>query len=64
MKRFCHVNTFCFQDDHYYVGTDNNNVQAYTFPGSERDGIISRFTAAVTHIAISNDGKRIVAGSR
>jgi len=53
-----------FQNKHYYVGSDNNSVQAYTFPESDRDGIISRFTAAVTHIAVSNDGKRIVAGSR
>ncbi|XP_069678187.1 WD repeat and HMG-box DNA-binding protein 1 [Periplaneta americana] len=55
--------TVTHKGDHYYVGTDNNNVQAYTFPGSDRDGIISRFTASVTHIAVSGDGKRIVAGS-
>ncbi|PSN43420.1 WD repeat and HMG-box DNA-binding protein 1 [Blattella germanica] len=56
--------TVVHKGDHYYVGSDNNNVQAYTFPGSDRDGIVSRFTAPVTHIDISDDGKKLVAGSR
>ncbi|KAJ9590981.1 hypothetical protein L9F63_015987 [Diploptera punctata] len=57
------VLTVALKGDHYYVGTDNNNVQAYTFPGSDRDGIVSRFTAPVTHLDISSDGTKIAAGS-
>ncbi|XP_073989333.1 chromosome transmission fidelity 4 isoform X2 [Rhodnius prolixus] len=46
-----------------YVGTDTNIVQAYTFPDMELDGIITRFTAPVTQIDISPDGRTLVAGS-
>lgn len=48
------------------MGTDNNNVQAYTFPANpsiERDGIISRYTGPVTHIVVSSDGKIVASGS-
>lgn len=52
-----------YYGDHFYVGSDTNYVQAYTFPEAKRDGIVSRFTAPVTHIAISQDGSLIAAGS-
>lgn len=47
--------------DHFYIGSDNHYVQAYSFPDAKRDGIICRFTAPVTHIA-ANDSV-IAAGS-
>nr|CAD7427825.1 unnamed protein product [Timema monikensis] len=46
-----------------FVGTDNNTVQAYTFPEVEPDGIITRFGAPVTHISVSKDGNTIAAAS-
>lgn len=46
-----------------YVGTEDNIVQAYTFPDNKRDGIISRYTAAVTHISISSSGTFLASGS-
>ncbi|CAG2057396.1 unnamed protein product, partial [Timema podura] len=46
-----------------FVGTDNNTVQAYTFPELEPDGIITRFGAPVTHISVSKDGNTIAAAS-
>ncbi|KAG8239086.1 hypothetical protein J437_LFUL018806, partial [Ladona fulva] len=51
------------KDDHFYIGNDNNHVQAYSLKGKSRDGIITRFTAPVTHIAVSKDGRTIVSGS-
>ncbi|KAI5704078.1 hypothetical protein M8J75_001791 [Diaphorina citri] len=48
-------------DDKLYVGTDHNNVQAFTFPDAELDRICTRFTAPVTCISIIKDW--LVAGS-
>lgn len=41
----------CFKDNRLFVATDNHVVQAYTFPAFDKDGIITRFTAPVTHIS-------------
>lgn len=46
-----------------FVSTDDNLVQAYTFPGYKRDGVITRFTAPVTDISVSRSGKFLAAGS-
>lgn len=40
------------RDDHLYIATDNNDVQLVTFPECERDGILVRFTAHASHIAL------------
>uniref|UniRef100_A0A8D8RZF4 WD repeat and HMG-box DNA-binding protein 1 n=1 Tax=Cacopsylla melanoneura TaxID=428564 RepID=A0A8D8RZF4_9HEMI len=48
-------------DDKLYVGTDHNNVQAFSFPDAELDRICTRFTAPVTCISIVKDW--LVAGS-
>ncbi|XP_049775288.1 WD repeat and HMG-box DNA-binding protein 1 isoform X1 [Schistocerca cancellata] len=48
---------------YFYVGTDNNNVQAYTFPDANRDQIVTRFSAPVTHVAVSENGKKVFSGS-
>lgn len=37
------------------IGTDNNNVQLLTYPKGERDGILTRFTAHVNHIAVGKN---------
>ncbi|XP_013779027.1 WD repeat and HMG-box DNA-binding protein 1-like [Limulus polyphemus] len=52
-----------FTDKRFLVATDNNSIQAYTFPNREPDGIITRFTSPVHHMCCSSDGKIIVAGS-
>lgn len=42
------------------IATDNNNVQLVTFPGGERVGILTKFTAPVNHMAIGkNNNVRI-----
>ncbi|XP_013197193.2 WD repeat and HMG-box DNA-binding protein 1 [Amyelois transitella] len=40
----------CYKDKRLFVATDSHAVQAYTFPGFDKDGIITRFTAPVTQI--------------
>ncbi|KOB76608.1 Acidic nucleoplasmic DNA-binding protein 1 [Operophtera brumata] len=40
----------CFKEKRLYVATDNHVVQAYTYPAFDKDGIVTRFTAPVTHI--------------
>ncbi|XP_071453282.1 WD repeat and HMG-box DNA-binding protein 1 [Hetaerina americana] len=52
-----------FWGERFYIGNDNNHVQAYSFEGKSRDGIITRFTAPVTHICVSRSGDTIVSGS-
>ncbi|GJQ71634.1 hypothetical protein Trydic_g11333 [Trypoxylus dichotomus] len=37
------------------IGTDNNNVQLLTYPNGERDGILTRFTAHVNHMAVGKN---------
>lgn len=46
-----------------YVGSDHNNVQIFSFPEAELDGILTRFTAPVTSIDVSKDGSLVAAGS-
>ncbi|XP_071476243.1 WD repeat and HMG-box DNA-binding protein 1-like [Diadema antillarum] len=46
-----------------YIASDTNTVQAYTFPEGQYDGIISRFTAPVTHISFSSNCKKLAAGA-
>lgn len=53
----------CLQGNKLFVGTDSNNVQVLTFPDGELDGIVTRFTAPVTHIDASSDGKIVVSAS-
>ncbi|KAK4305527.1 hypothetical protein Pmani_022588 [Petrolisthes manimaculis] len=45
------------------VGTDNNLVQAITLEEGASDGIIIRFTAPPTHLAVSKDGYCVVGGA-
>lgn len=51
------------QSGKLYVGSDANQVQIFTFPDAELDGILTRFTAPVTTINVSIDGSLIAAGS-
>ena len=53
-----------FQGNRYFATTDNNTVQAYTFPDGTPDGILTRFTAPANHIALNKSGSSLVAGSR
>ncbi|CAH0390384.1 unnamed protein product [Bemisia tabaci] len=47
-----------------YVGADNNSVQIFTYPAAELDGMLTRFTAPVTDISVTPDGKFVAASSR
>ncbi|XP_065202901.1 WD repeat and HMG-box DNA-binding protein 1 [Planococcus citri] len=51
------------QGDKLYVGSDHNNVQIFSFPDGELDGVLTRFTAPVTTISVSKDGSYVAAGS-
>jgi len=50
--------------EHFFIGSDTNYVQKYTYPEAKRDGIVCRFTAPVTDIDVSSDGSLVAAGSR
>ena len=39
-------------------------LQIYSHPDNLTDGIVSRFTAIITHIAFNKDGSKIASGSR
>lgn len=43
------------KDKHVYIATDNNDVQIVTLSDAERDGILVRFTAPATHIAVGRE---------
>ncbi|KAK3588743.1 hypothetical protein CHS0354_024221 [Potamilus streckersoni] len=52
-----------FKNDRFFVATDTNNVQAYTFPDGAPDGILTRFTAMISHMVLNSAGTKLVAGS-
>ncbi|XP_078314086.1 WD repeat and HMG-box DNA-binding protein 1-like [Crassostrea virginica] len=58
-KAFC----VAYKNDRFYVATDTNTVQAFTFPDGSTDGILARFTAPVNHICLNQEGTTLVAGS-
>lgn len=41
--------------DYVYVCTDDNKVLILKYPGYERDGLLVRFTAPATHVAVAKD---------
>lgn len=51
------------QGNKVFAGTESNTVQSYLLPDGSPDGILCRFTAPVTHIDLSEDGKKLVAGA-
>ena len=59
----CFLLIYC-QANRYFAGTDNNTVQAYTFPDGTPDGILTRFTAPVNSITLNASGSTLVAGAR
>ena len=60
-----HLNCALFrvQKGKVYIGTDMHALQIYSVADHQPDGIVSRFTANVTHISINRDGTKIAAGS-
>lgn len=42
-----------YYDNRILASTDLNTVQAYTYPGGDRDGVEFRFTASVTCIKVN-----------
>ncbi|XP_048732901.2 WD repeat and HMG-box DNA-binding protein 1-like [Ostrea edulis] len=56
---------FCvtFKNSKFYVATDTNTVQAFTFPEGSTDGIVARFTAPVNHMCLNQAGTTLIAGS-
>lgn len=41
--------------EHLYVATDNNDVQIIKFPSGDRDGVLMRSTAHISHIAVGKE---------
>lgn len=69
------INDFCFvikinkttplfQNGHFYTASDSNTVQVHTFPDGSPDGLVTRFTAPVTHMCFNESGSHLLAGSR
>ena len=56
-------NVSCFQNDHFYAACDDHTIRACKFPDGQADGILTRFTAPVTTMCCSKDGKTIIAGA-
>ncbi|KAL3873463.1 hypothetical protein ACJMK2_036576 [Sinanodonta woodiana] len=52
-----------YMKDRFFVATDTNNVQAYTFPDGAPDGILTRFTATISHMVLNSAGTKLVAGA-
>ncbi len=53
-----------FQNLRFFTGGDDNAIQAHSFKEGQADGFLTRFTAPVTHMCFSADGKKVLAGSR
>uniref|UniRef100_A0A1B6MKD1 Uncharacterized protein n=1 Tax=Graphocephala atropunctata TaxID=36148 RepID=A0A1B6MKD1_9HEMI len=53
----------CQRGEKLYVGTNQHSVQVLTFPEADVDGVVTRFTAPVTHIDASSDGSIVVSAS-
>lgn len=45
------------------MGHDNNTVQVLTYPDLDKEGIVTRFSAAVSALATVKDSSLIVSGS-
>ncbi|PVD25434.1 hypothetical protein C0Q70_13090 [Pomacea canaliculata] len=52
-----------FRNGRFFTATDNNAVQASKFPDGMPDGLITRFTAPVTHMVFNASGSTMVAGA-
>ena len=52
------------QKDHFYTSTDDHCVQAFLFDDGQADGIVTRFTAPVTHIVLNSAGTKLIAAAR
>lgn len=53
---------FC-RNDEIYVGNEFNSVEVLSLADGKNLGVKAKFTAAVHHIDVSNDGKWLIAGS-
>ncbi len=54
----------CFQQGgKLYTASEANTIQAHTFPEGAPDGIVTRFTAPVTHFCLSQDGNKVLGGA-
>lgn len=45
------------------MGTDMHVLQIYTHPENQTDGMVTRFTASITHVSFNKDGSKVAAGS-
>ncbi|XP_038044137.1 WD repeat and HMG-box DNA-binding protein 1-like [Patiria miniata] len=51
------------KNNRLYTASEANTIQAHTFPEGSADGIVTRFTAPVTHFCLSEDGEKLLAGA-
>ncbi|KAL5009063.1 hypothetical protein ScPMuIL_014644 [Solemya velum] len=52
-----------FKHERFFTATDTNTIQASTFPEGAPDGILTRFTAPVTHMVLNKTGSTLIAGA-
>lgn len=52
----------CYQNT-VYVGTENNTAESFSLPSGKAEKVITKFTAAVNHVDVSQSGDLLVAGS-
>ncbi|XP_033110580.1 WD repeat and HMG-box DNA-binding protein 1-like [Anneissia japonica] len=51
------------KNDSFVTASDNNTVQARTFPDGAPNGIVARFTAPVNHIQFNKSGTKLLSGA-
>ncbi|ELT99505.1 hypothetical protein CAPTEDRAFT_108416 [Capitella teleta] len=57
------VYSMAVKNQKFYSSCDDNTIAVHTFPSWEKDGLITRFTAPVTHMTFDESGETLVAGS-
>ncbi|XP_048240778.1 WD repeat and HMG-box DNA-binding protein 1-like isoform X2 [Haliotis rufescens] len=57
------VYAVAFKNNRFYTASEANSVQTHTFPDGSPDGIVTRFTGAVSHMCLNKSGSVMVAAS-
>ncbi|XP_046571111.1 WD repeat and HMG-box DNA-binding protein 1-like [Haliotis rubra] len=57
------VYAVAFKNNRFYTASESNSIQTHTFPDGSPDGIVTRFTGAVSHMCFNKSGSVMVAAS-
>ncbi|XP_071962820.1 WD repeat and HMG-box DNA-binding protein 1-like [Antedon mediterranea] len=58
-----HAYAIAMKNGNFVTASDNNTVQAHTFPEGAPNGIVARFTAPVHHIQFNGNGTKLLSGA-